>query len=81
MADAIPVLKQQGAMLVDPADVPSLAAKDPKDNFAVGDFCSGTDQGKGTDESCSVNFWRTRSSRRRSGACRHGRLPECVFVR
>src|SRR5438874_1331901 len=30
MADAIAVLKRQGAIVVDPADVPSLAAKDPK---------------------------------------------------
>jgi amidase len=50
------VLKQQGAIVVDPADVPSLAAKDPKDNFAAWDFCSGADQAKGVDESCSVNF-------------------------
>ena len=56
MADAIAVLKQQGAIVVDPADVPSLAAKDPKDNFAAWDFCSGADQAKGKDESCSVNF-------------------------
>ena len=38
------------------ADVPSLAAKDPKDNFAAWDFCSGADQAKGKDEGCSVNF-------------------------
>jgi amidase len=56
MAEAIAVLKQQGAIIVDPADVPSLAAKDPKDNFADWDFCSGADQAKGMDERCSVNF-------------------------
>jgi amidase len=56
MADAIAVLKQQGAIVIDPADVPSLAAKDPKDNFAAWDFCSGADQAKGKDEGCSVNF-------------------------
>ena len=56
MADAIAVLKQQGAIVVDPADVPSLVAKDPKENFAAWDFCSGADQAKGRDESCSVNF-------------------------
>ena len=56
MADAIAVLKRQGAIIVDPADVPSLAAKDPKDNFADWDFCSGADQAKGLDEQCSVNF-------------------------
>ena len=56
MADAIAVLKQQGAIVVDPADVPSFAAKDPKDNFAAWDFCSGAEHAKGKDERCSVNF-------------------------
>src|SRR5471032_2988706 len=50
MADAIAVLKQAGAVIVDPADVPSLAAKDPKDNFADWDFCAGADQANGKDE-------------------------------
>jgi amidase len=56
MADAIAVLKAQGAIVVDPADVPSLVDKDPKANFAAWDFCSGADQAKGKDEGCSVNF-------------------------
>jgi amidase len=56
MTEAIAILKQQGAIVIDPADVPSLAAKDPKDNFASWDFCSGADQAKGMDEGCSVNF-------------------------
>jgi amidase len=56
MADAVAVLKQAGAVVVDPADVPSLAAKNPDDNFAAWDFCSGADQAKGKDADCSVNF-------------------------
>jgi amidase len=56
MADAIAVLKQQGAVVVDPADVPSLAAKNAAENFAAWDFCSGADQAKGKDANCSVNF-------------------------
>src|SRR5438477_5155643 len=56
MNEAIDVLKQQGAIVVDPADVPSFAAKDPKDNFAAWDFCSGAEHAKGRDEQCSVNF-------------------------
>jgi amidase len=56
MAEAIAVLKQQGAIVVDPANVPSLAARDPADNFAAWDFCSGADQAKGRDAGCSVNF-------------------------
>ena len=56
MSEAIAVLKAQGAIVVDPADVPSLAAKDPAENFAAWDFCSGADQAKGQDQGCSVNF-------------------------
>ena len=56
MADAIAVLKAQGAIVVDPADVPSFVDQDPKANFVAWDFCSGADQAKGKDEGCSVNF-------------------------
>ena len=33
MDDAIAVLKAQGAIIVDPADIPSVVDKDPKNNF------------------------------------------------
>jgi amidase len=56
MADAVAVLKQQGAVLVDPADLPSFVDPDPKNNFPLWDFCSGGDQGRGKDEHCSINF-------------------------
>ena len=56
MADAIAVLKQQGAIVVDPADVPSFVAKDPNDNFPLWDFCSGAEHAKGKDAGCSINF-------------------------
>jgi amidase len=56
MAEAIAVLAAQGAIIIDPADVPSLAAKTPQDNFAAWDFCAGGDQSKGQDADCSVNF-------------------------
>jgi amidase len=56
MADAIAVLKQQGAVIVDPADVPSFVDRDPKNNFVLWDFCSGADHAKGKDAACSVNF-------------------------
>ena len=49
-------LKAQGAIVVDPADVPSLAAKNPAENFAAWDFCSGAEPAKGKDADCSVNF-------------------------
>jgi amidase len=56
MAEAIAVLKAQGAIVVDPADVPSLAEKSPQANFANWDFCSGAEHAKGKDEGCSVAF-------------------------
>ncbi len=56
MADAIAVLKQQGAVIVDPADIPSYVDRDPKSNFLQWDYCSGADQAKGKDETCSVDF-------------------------
>jgi amidase len=56
MADAIAVLRQQGAVIVDPADVPSLATTVAADNFAAWDFCSGAEHAKGKDDNCSINF-------------------------
>ena len=56
MADAIAVLKTQGAVIVDPADVPSFVDKDPQNNFALWDFCSGAEHAKGKDANCSINF-------------------------
>ena len=56
MAEAIAALKQQGAVLVDPADVPSIVAPAAADNFLRWDYCSGGDQGRGQDAGCSVNF-------------------------
>jgi amidase len=56
MADAIAVLQQQGAVVVDPADVPSFVDRTAANNFVLWDYCSGADQAKGKDAGCSVNF-------------------------
>ncbi len=56
MSEAIAVLRRQGAIVVDPADIPSFIATDPDRNFPLWDFCAGADQAKGKDEHCSVNF-------------------------
>jgi len=56
MADAIAVLKQQGAVVVDPADIPSFVANDANDSFPLWDFCSGAEHAKGKDQNCSINF-------------------------
>jgi amidase len=56
MDDAIAVLKQQGAVIVDPADIPSIVAKDPKNNFLAWGQCSGADNARGKDEDCSIDL-------------------------
>jgi amidase len=56
MAEAIAVLKAQGAEIVDPAEIPSFVDPDPKNNFLLWPYCSGANQAKGKDEDCSVNF-------------------------
>jgi amidase len=56
MAEAIAVLKAQGAVVIDPAEIPSFFDKDPRSNFLLWPYCSGANQAKGKDENCSVNF-------------------------
>jgi amidase len=56
MDEAIAVLKQQGAIIVDPADIPSIVDKDPKNNFLAWGQCSGADNAKGKDADCSVDL-------------------------
>ena len=56
MAEAIEILKQQGAIVVDPADIPSIVAKEAKDNFLLWSTCGGLDSGKGKDADCSIVF-------------------------
>jgi amidase len=56
MNDAIAVLKQQGAVIVDPADIPSVIDKDAKSNLLLWNTCSGATDAKGKDADCSVDF-------------------------
>ena len=56
MNDAIAVLKQQGAVIVDPADIPSVVDKDAKSNLLLWNTCSGATDAKGKDADCSVDF-------------------------
>ena len=53
MADAIEVLKKEGAVIVDPADIPSIVDQDPKNNFLKWGSCGGPADVKGKDENCS----------------------------
>jgi amidase len=54
MADAIGVLVEQGAIVVDPADIPSVLESDPQKNINQWNICSGAGNAKGSDANCSV---------------------------
>jgi amidase len=54
MADAIAALKAQGAIIVDPVEIPSVSSQDPAKNFLLWSMCSGATDAKGKDADCSV---------------------------
>jgi amidase len=56
MEEAIAALKAEGAVIVDPADIPSVVDQDVAKNFVAWGTCSGTDNAKGKDANCSVVF-------------------------
>ncbi|MBM3728306.1 MAG: amidase [Acidobacteria bacterium] len=56
MAEAIEVLKREGAVIVDPAVVPSVVEPDPARNVIRWGVCGGADGAKGKDSNCSVVF-------------------------
>jgi amidase len=56
MNAAIDVLRQQGAVVVDPADIPSVLDTDPENNFVTWNICSGAEDARGKDEDCSIVF-------------------------
>ena len=54
MNEAIEVLKAQGAVIVDPADIPSVVDKDAKNNLLLFGVCTDMDGVK--ERKCSVNL-------------------------
>jgi len=54
MTEAIDILKQQGAVIVDPANIPSILTNDADRNFLLWGQCSGLTNVKGKDADCSV---------------------------
>ena len=56
MAEAIAALKQHGAIVVDPANIPSVIDADPARNFLRWSSCSGTDAAKGRDADCAIGL-------------------------
>jgi amidase len=56
MDSVIAVLKAQGAVIVDPANIPSVVDTAAASNFLNWNPCSGLDQARGRDAECSVAF-------------------------
>jgi amidase len=54
MADAIAILKQQGAVVIDPSNIPSATDTDPMKNIGSWNFCSGMPESKGHDAGCTT---------------------------
>ena len=54
MADAIGVLRKLGAVVVDPANIPSVVDTDPTNNFVLWNTCSGAGNSRGKDQDCST---------------------------
>ncbi len=56
MEEAIETLRHQGAVIVDPADIPSVVTTDASKNLLQWSTCGGLDNAKGKDADCSVVF-------------------------
>jgi amidase len=56
MDSVITLLKAQGAVIVDPANIPSIVDTSAASNFLNWNPCSGLDQARGRDAECSVAF-------------------------
>jgi amidase len=56
MDEAIAILKKQGAIIVDPVEIPSIVSTDPQENFLLWNVCSGLDNARGKDAACSIVF-------------------------
>ena len=54
MEEAISILKQQGAVIVDPVEIPSIVSTDPQENLLLWPTCAGLDNANGKDAGCSV---------------------------
>ena len=54
MEEAIAVLRERGAVVVDPVEIPSIASTEASSNFLTWGMCSGLENAKGKDAGCSV---------------------------
>jgi amidase len=56
MQEAISIFRAEGATVIDPADIPSIATNDAARSLLQWPICSGPGDAKGRDEDCSVVF-------------------------
>ena len=56
MAEAIAALKAEGAVIVDPANIPSVTTADTLKNILYWNTCSGWENRKGHNAECSIDF-------------------------
>ncbi|HXD75989.1 MAG TPA: amidase family protein [Vicinamibacterales bacterium] len=56
MANALTALKSKGAVVVDPANIPSVVDPNPGNNFTRWNICSGADNARGRDADCAVGL-------------------------
>ena len=56
MSQAIDVLRSHGAVVVDPANIPSIVDPVPERSILLWNTCAGADEGIGLDAGCSVVF-------------------------
>jgi amidase len=56
MDDAIQVLRNEGAIILDPADIPSILDATPANNYLTWGTCAGLANRKGMDATCSTVF-------------------------
>ena len=54
MMDAISIIRREGGIVVDPADIPSIVATAAQDNFLLWPACWSLDHAQGKDADCSV---------------------------
>ena len=56
MAEAIEVLKKEGAVIVDPANIPSVVTQEASKNFILWNPCGGVETRRGHNENCSIDL-------------------------
>ena len=54
--EAIAILEERGATVIDPANLPTVLDPDPERNLFRWSICAGEDKTRGNDEDCSIVF-------------------------